>query len=74
MHEGMPWEGLDCRYQDNLKDDVPRVITNIHLPKRGLDGPPPTAISLFRNLTEIDMVRSILGLLVHAFSNGFGYV
>lgn len=56
MHDHGPWEGIDCRFQDALLDSVPRVVTNIHLPKRGLDGPPPSAFALLRNLTELDMV------------------
>lgn len=54
------WEGLQCRYQWNLPDDVPRVVTNLHLPKRGLTGPMPRALPLLANLTEIDFVSYIL--------------
>ncbi|KXZ47829.1 hypothetical protein GPECTOR_32g441 [Gonium pectorale] len=34
---------------------IPRVVTNIHLPKRGLTGPLPRSLGLFANITEIDM-------------------
>lgn len=50
------WEGVECRYQGALPASAPRVVTNLHLPKRNLQGTIPTAIALLRNLTEIDLV------------------
>ena len=48
------WEGVQCRGQSSLPDHVPRVVTNFHLPDRGLPGPLPPTLILLRNLTEID--------------------
>lgn len=60
LHEGQFWEGVDCRFQDKLHEDVPRVVTNLHLPKRGLTGPLPSALALLRNITELDFDTNVL--------------
>ncbi|PNW76496.1 hypothetical protein CHLRE_11g467638v5 [Chlamydomonas reinhardtii] len=49
------WEAISCRYQQNWPADIPRVVTNIHLPKRSLIGAPPRSVVLLANLTELDM-------------------
>ncbi|KAG2432176.1 hypothetical protein HXX76_009096 [Chlamydomonas incerta] len=49
------WEAVSCRYQQNWPADIPRVVTNIHLPKRNLIGAPPRSVVLLANLTELDM-------------------
>ncbi|GLI70711.1 hypothetical protein VaNZ11_015734 [Volvox africanus] len=54
------WEGVSCRYQWNWDRSIPRVVTNIHLPKRGLNGTLPRSYLLFDNITEIDMDTNML--------------
>ncbi|GMH44346.1 hypothetical protein BSKO_12280 [Bryopsis sp. KO-2023] len=49
------WEGVECRDQEHLPKDVPRVVTNIHMTDSRLTGPVPLALTLLSNLTEIDM-------------------
>ncbi|EFJ51116.1 hypothetical protein VOLCADRAFT_87858 [Volvox carteri f. nagariensis] len=49
------WEGVSCRYQWNWDRSIPRLVTNIHLPKRGLTGSLPRSFLLFDNITELDM-------------------
>ncbi|KAG2492275.1 hypothetical protein HYH03_009515 [Edaphochlamys debaryana] len=52
--QGDGWEGVSCRYQENWDKSIPRVVTNFHLPKRGLTGPLPKALALLANVTELD--------------------
>ncbi|GIL60052.1 hypothetical protein Vafri_14723 [Volvox africanus] len=54
------WEGVSCRYQWNWDRSIPRVVTNIHLPKRDLTGALPRSYLLFDNITEIDMDTNML--------------
>lgn len=49
------WKGVECRFQGHLDADVPRVVTNIHVPDSDLTGPVPMAIALLSDLIEIDM-------------------
>ena len=49
------WEGVECRFQGALDEDVPRVVTNIHVPDRNVSGPIPMAIALLEDLVEIDL-------------------
>lgn len=49
------WEGVECRFQGDLDSDVPRKVTNIHLPDRKLGGPIPMAIALLREIIELDL-------------------
>eukprot|EP00210_Caulerpa_lentillifera_P009331 g8895.t1 len=49
------WDGIECRYQGNLADGLPRVVTNIHVTDSGVTGPIPLSISLLEDLVEIDL-------------------
>ena len=42
------WVGLECRYQSDLPASAIRVVTNVHLPDRGLTGPLPASFGLLR--------------------------
>ncbi|PNH09019.1 Receptor-like protein kinase 2 [Tetrabaena socialis] len=53
--EGDGWEGVSCRYQWDWDKSIPRVVTNFHLPKRGLTGTLPKGLALLANITELDM-------------------
>ncbi|GMH44345.1 hypothetical protein BSKO_12279 [Bryopsis sp. KO-2023] len=48
------WLGIECRDQEHLPKETPRVVTNIHLTDRGLSGPSPLAMVLLKDLKEID--------------------
>lgn len=32
-HNDTQWEGIDCRYQDWVPLEIPRRVTNLHLPE-----------------------------------------
>lgn len=49
------WVGVQCRFQSDLPADAVRVVTNIHIPKRGLGGTLPKAFGMLRHLRELDM-------------------
>lgn len=49
------WYGVECRDQEHLPKEVPRVVTNLHLTDLGLNGPIPLAVTLLKNLTELDL-------------------
>jgi len=49
------WEGVECRYQEDLPKDVDRVVTNIHITDSQVGGPIPLGIALLPDLIELDM-------------------
>ncbi|KAG2488363.1 hypothetical protein HYH03_013053 [Edaphochlamys debaryana] len=62
--EGDGWDGVSCRFQWHWPPEVPRVVTNVHLPKRNLNGTLPRALALLSNVTELDFdTNRIVGTL-----------
>ncbi|GLC35070.1 hypothetical protein PLESTM_000276200 [Pleodorina starrii] len=62
------WEGVSCRYQYGWDRSIPRMVTNVHLPKRGLTGELPRSLLMFENITEIDFdSNQLVGTLPREF-------